>query len=86
MTSREVWSFHAAVCEGISIPSPPSIVGKANNAYSRLPGGGLPVMVGRRVDCKVSSSGLNRGPVPGVVQLRYVYLLISQCVKMVKVA
>ena len=54
MRSKEVWSSRVAVCDDMPILRPPSLAGKANSAYSRLPGGGLPVKVGRRVDHKVS--------------------------------
>ena len=67
MTSREAWSSHVAVCDGIPIPRPPSLAGNANSAYSRLSGGGLPDNVRRGVDYKVSLSGLNRKPVYRVV-------------------
>ena len=72
--------------DGMSIPRPPSLTGKANSERSRALGGGLPVKAGRRVDHMASSSGLSSGPIPGMVRLKYVHLAIIPCVRAEKAA
>ena len=61
VTSREECSSQVAFVDGIYIPRPPSLAGKANSVHSRSPGGGLPVRAGMRTDHSASSSGLQQG-------------------------
>ena len=68
------------------IPNPPSLAGRAMSVRSRSPGGGLLVRAGITAEPIVSSSGLNIGPIPGTVRLKYVHLLINPCVRAEKVA
>ena len=42
----ETWSSRLAVCDGMPIPKPMSLVGMANSAYSRLSVGGIPLKLG----------------------------------------
>ena len=60
----------SALLDGSPIPRPPSLAGSANREYSRLLGGGLPVSVGRSLQCRLSSSGSIMCEMPGVVRLR----------------
>ena len=70
VTSRDDWSSSAAALDGMLIPSPPSLAGRANNVHWRSLGGGLPVRAGMRSERMASSIGLSRGPMSGVVRLR----------------
>ena len=69
MTSSEECNSRVALLDGILNPRPPSLAGKANNLHSRSLGGGLPVRAGKRTERSASSSGLNRGPISGMVRL-----------------
>jgi len=46
-SSDECFSL-SAFSDGIPIPNPPNLAGKANREHSRLLGGGIPVRLGRR--------------------------------------
>ena len=70
MTSRDDCSSPLAALEGILIPSPPSRAGRANRAYSRSLGGGLPMSAGRSSDLSTSSRGESSSPMLGITRLR----------------
>ena len=61
------WS---ACLEGMVIPSPPILAGRANKAHSRSLGGGLPVSAGISLVCRASSSGFRRWLMFGTVRHR----------------
>ena len=61
--SKEECSSRGAILDGIPIPRPPSLAGRANSAYSMSLGGGLPVKAGRRSERRASSSGFSKGPI-----------------------
>ena len=86
MISDEERNSRAASIDGMPTPSPPSLAGRAKRVRSWSLGGGRPIRAGRRTECRSSSSGPNRGPIPGMVRLRYVHLLINPCVSAAKAA
>ena len=46
--------------DGMPIPRPPSLAGRANNVHTRSLGGGLIVQAGRRSERRASSSGTEK--------------------------
>ena len=84
--SDEERNSRAAFVDGMPTPSPPSLAGRAKRVRSWSLGGGRPNKAGRRTECRASSSGPSRGPIPGTVRLRYVHLLVSPCVSAAKAA
>ena len=80
VTCCDAWYSLGGALDGMGMPSPPILAGKANRVRSRSPGGGLPVKAGITDEFMVSSRGFNMGPIPGMVRLRYVHLLIIPCV------
>ena len=54
MTSREECNSRVALLDGILIPRPPSLAGKANSLHSRSLSGGLPVRAGKRTECSIN--------------------------------
>ena len=60
MIRRDGWCSWLTCLEGMVIPIPPSLAGRANRAHSKSLGGGLPVSAGRSLVCKMSSSGFKR--------------------------
>ena len=80
---REDCGSLSTVLDGIPIPRPPSLAGRANREHSRSLGGGLPVSVGRSWE-RNRTRGFIFWEMLGVVRLRYVHLLINPCVRAVR--
>ena len=70
MASIEDCSSLSAVLDGIAIPRPPNLAGRANREHSSSLGGGRPVSVGRSWVRSNSSSGFIFVAMLGVVRLR----------------
>ena len=60
MTFLEALYSYTWPVDGIRIPSPPSLAGRANSVRSVSFGGGLPVREGIRFLRSTSSSGVSR--------------------------
>ena len=68
MIRRDDWCSWSACLEGMVIPSPPSLAGRANRAHSKSLGGGLPVSAGMSSVREMSSSGFKRLLMLGTAQ------------------